>query len=267
MREQEVVERAVVARLRAAGCVWAEDEARLLLAAAGEHAEPAAALERLVAARVRGTPLEHVLGWVDFAGVRVAVDPGVFVPRRRTELLVDLAAAHAPAAPVVVELCCGSGAVARALARRVAPAEVHAADIDPAAVACARRNLAGIAAVHCGDLYDALPGRLRGCVDVLVVNAPYVPTDELELLPVEARGHEPPHALDGGADGVDVHRRVAAGAPAWLSARGLVVIETSSRQAALTVAALSAAGLDVRVERDEARGAVAVRGVRPLAAG
>src|SRR6476661_11001286 len=109
------LEDAVVARLRAAGCVFAEDEARLLLAEARSDA-----LDALVARRVAGEPLEHVLGWAEFCGLRIAVSPGVFVPRRRTEALVDLAVAvlvdveH----PVVVDLCCGAGGIGVAIAAR-----------------------------------------------------------------------------------------------------------------------------------------------------
>jgi hypothetical protein len=123
----------LVATLRGAGCVFAEDEARLLTAAARDDAD----LGRLVRQRVAGTPLEHLLGWVEFDGLRIAVEPGVFVPRRRTELLVREAAGRAPPRAVVVELCCGAGAVAAALTA-LATIEVYAVDVDPAAVRCAR---------------------------------------------------------------------------------------------------------------------------------
>ncbi len=112
---------AVVGRLRAAGCVFAEDEAQLLFA----QAETAGELAGLVQRRVAGLPLEHVLGWAEFAGLRVVVEPGVFVPRHRTELLVREAAALASemaisgSALLVVDLCCGSGAVGTALAAAV----------------------------------------------------------------------------------------------------------------------------------------------------
>src|ERR687889_1157301 len=119
----------VVHRLRAAGCVFAEDEARLLLDAAGTPAE----LEELVQRRVAGEPLEHLLGWAEFCGLRIAVAPGVFVPRRRTELLVRQAAALAPPGAVVVDLCCGSGAVAAVLSTLLHRPEIHASDVDPAA--------------------------------------------------------------------------------------------------------------------------------------
>ena len=195
-------------RLRAAGCVFAEDEARLLVEAAGTPAE----LTELVDRRVGGVPLEHVLGWAEFCGLRIAVDPGVFVPRRRTELLVREAAAlvSGPGA-VVVDLCCGSGAVGAALAAVLDQPDVYAVDIDPAAVACARRNLEPVGGrVFEGNLYEPLPASLRGQVDVLVANTPYVPSDSVATMPPEARDHEPLAALDGGEDGLDVQRAVAA---------------------------------------------------------
>ena len=128
---------ALAARLRAAGCVFAEDEAALLIAAASSAAE----LERLVDQRVSGRPLEQILGWAEFCGLRIFVEPGVFVPRRRTEFLVDQAVALAGPHPVVVDLCCGSGAVGAAVIDRLHDVELWAGDIDPAAVRCARRNL------------------------------------------------------------------------------------------------------------------------------
>ena len=121
---------------------------------------------------------------------------------------------------MVVDLCCGSAPFATVLATRLAGVEVHAADIDAGQLAYARRNLAPSAAAHAaheGDLFEALPERLRGSVDLLVVNAPYVPTDAIATLPAEARAFEPLASLDGGADGLAVHRRVAAAAPAWLA--------------------------------------------------
>ena len=117
-------------------------------------------LEVMVERRVSGLPLEHVLGWAEFCGLRIAVDPGVFVPRRRTELLVAEAVRLLGRVnePVVVDLCCGTGAVAVAVLNAIGHAEVHASDLDPRAVACAQRNLDGIGTVHEGDLTDALPG-------------------------------------------------------------------------------------------------------------
>lgn len=246
----------VVARLRAAGCVFAEDEARLLAeAAAGPHG-----LDVLVRRRVEGLPLEHLLGWVEFRGMRIEVDPGVFVPRTRTGFLVERAAAVLPAGrAVVVDLCCGCGAVGVALAAGSPGVELHCADVDPAAVRCAARNVAAVGGTaHLGDLYAALPAALRGRVDVLAVNAPYVPTDEIATMPPEARLHEPRVALDGGPDGLDVQRRVAAGALEWLAPGGHLLIETGRHQAAGTVAAVTAAGLTAAVDTDDDIGATVV---------
>ncbi|MFC7614676.1 putative protein N(5)-glutamine methyltransferase [Actinokineospora soli] len=228
-----------VVRLRAAGCVFAEEEAELLLAAA----DPGGAIDR----RVAGEPLEHVLGWAGFAGLRVAVDPGVFVPRRKTEALVRAAVERG--GRVVVDLCCGTGAVGMAIEAALGPVELVAADIDLAAVRCARRNLGD--RVLLGDLYAPLPDTLRGRVDLLVVNAPYVPTGAIGLMPPEARDHEPRTALDGGADGLDVHRAVAAGAPDWLAPGGCLLIETHDSQADTAAALFRAAGLTAQIRRDD----------------
>jgi len=138
---------------------------------------------------------------------------------------------------------------------------VYAVDIDPAATACARRNLAaGGGQVYDGDLYDPLPAGLRGHVDLLVANAPYVPTAALATLPAEARLYEPRTALDGGSDGLDVQRRVLAAAASWLTACGHVLVETSDRQSAQTVAAVAEHGLRARVARSADLGAVVVIG-------
>ncbi|MEO3812314.1 putative protein N(5)-glutamine methyltransferase [Sphaerisporangium sp. B11E5] len=244
---------AIVARLRAAGCVFAEDEARLILATARTPSDLAAMVER----RAAGLPLEHVLGWAEFDGLRVTVDPGVFVPRRRTEFLVRQAAALAPLATplVIADLCCGTGAIGAAVAARLTRAgvrvELHAADVDPAAVRCARRNVAASGGhVHQGDLYAALPPGLRGRVGLLVASAPYVPTGDIRLLPAEAREHEPRVALDGGADGLDVVRRVAAGAPGWLAPGGRLLLETSPLQAEALARDLTRGGLPARAVTD-----------------
>ncbi len=247
----------IVSGLRAAGCVFAEDEARLLICAARTPADLAAMVNR----RAAGLPLEHVLGWAEFCGLRVAVDPGVFVPRRRTEFLVRQAAALAGSQAVVVDLCCGSGAVGAAVAAALDRVESYAVDIDPAAVACARRNVAATGGqVYQGDLYEPLPAALRGRVDVLVANAPYVPTEEVGLMPPEARLHEPLVALDGGADGLDVQRRVIATAPRWLAPGGHLLVETSERQAAQTAESVARCGLVPRVSSSEELDATVVIG-------
>ncbi len=245
--------------------MFAEDETRLLAAAARTPAELADMVDR----RVAGLPLEQVVGWAEFCGLRIAVAPGVFVPRRRTEFLVRQAIALARPASgagsvVVVDLCCGSGAVGAALAAALGPVELYATDIDPAAVASARRNVVAAGGrVHAGDLYEPLPSALRDRVDLLAANVPYIPTGEIELLPAEARVHEPRTALDGGADGLDVLRRVAAAAPQWLAPGGHLLIETSERQAPRAAEAFAGSGLIPRVARSEDLGATVVIGARP----
>ncbi|WAP55889.1 putative protein N(5)-glutamine methyltransferase [Streptomyces sp. S465] len=252
----------VAARLRAAGCVFAEDEARLILATA---ATPAA-LHTMVDRRAAGLPLEHVLGWAEFRGLRISVDAGVFVPRRRTEFLVEQAVALARPGAVVVDLCCGSGALGAALVAALGRAEWYAADIDPAAVRCARRNVeAAGGTVYEGDLYEPLPAALRGRVDVLLANVPYVPTEEVGLLPPEARVHEARVALDGGADGLDVLRRVTADAHGWLAPGGSLLFETSGRQASSAMAIVAGDGLEPRLAECADLEATVVIGTRPPA--
>jgi release factor glutamine methyltransferase len=261
---------ALVARLRTAGCVFAEDEAALLTAAAASAED----LTRMADQRVRGMPLEHVVGWAEFCGLRIAVDPGVFIPRRRTEFLVTQAVSLAvgPASgdkpAVLVDLCCGAAAIGVAVATALAGAgltstELYCTDLDPAAVACARRNVPAGSAVYQGDLYEPLPDSLRGRVSLLLANVPYVPTAELGLLPAEARLHELPMALDGGADGLDILRRVATDARRWLAPGGYLLSETSQRQAATAAAVLASAGLSADIATSTEFGATVVIGQRP----
>lgn len=249
---------ALVARLRAAGCVYAEDEARLLV----EATHDADDLECKVAARVAGTPLEQILGWAEFAGLRIRLEPGVFVPRRRSEVLVTAGLDGLSPGALVVDVCCGSGAVGAAIASRHR-ITLHATDLDPVAARCASANLAAYGGTtYCGDLFDPLPLALRGKVSVIVANAPYVPSDQIALMPPEARDHEPRLALDGGADGVALHRRIATAAPEWLAPAGRLLIETSRPQADLTIAAMTEAGLRAAVTRDAEIGGTAVIGRR-----
>jgi release factor glutamine methyltransferase len=254
---------ALVERLRAAGCVYAEDEATLLREAAPDEA----ALEALARRRERGEPLEVVVGWARFCGLRIEVDPLVFVPRRRTELVartaVELLTPGRGEQRVVVDLCCGTGAVAAVLVAAYDDLELHAVDVEPHAVVCARRNLTGRATVHEGDLEAALPSELRGRIDLVTANAPYVPTAELEHLPRESREHEPLVTVDGGPDGVAVHRRVAGMAAQWLRSGGRLVLETSPASLERSLAVVSAAGLAAEVVRDDELDAVAVVGRRP----
>jgi release factor glutamine methyltransferase len=260
---------ALVARLRAAGCVFAEEEAALLesAVAAVPPAEAAVELERLVVRRVAGDPIEQLLGWAEFGGIRILLEPGVFVPRRRTELLAETAAAlsrqiaASGRVPVVLDLCCGAGAIGAVIADAAGPVDLVAADLDPAAVLAARRNLEPRGGrVFEGDLFEAVPADLHGRFDVVAVNAPYVPTEAIAMMPPEARDHEARIALDGGGDGLDVHRRVAASAALWLSPGGSLIIETSRRQAATTQALVEAGGLSGRIEHDDDRGGTIVIG-------
>ncbi|MGW5451485.1 putative protein N(5)-glutamine methyltransferase [Nocardia sp. NPDC003979] len=255
----------VVAALRRAGCVFAEDEGALLIEAAGADS---ARLEELVAQRVSGVPLEYLLGWVEFRGVRVGVRAGVFVPRQRTAFLVEQALRDVTAESVrVVDLCCGCGALgltaATELTGRGCSVELVAADIDPVAVACARENLAALdAPVYEGDLFDALPTELRGHVDVLLANTPYVPSARIADLPPEAREHEPLVALDGGDDGLAIFRRVAEKAAEWLAPGGSVYVEAGTGQVDSALTVLREHGLAPRVEHSEEYYATVVIGTR-----
>ncbi|GHH75852.1 putative protein N(5)-glutamine methyltransferase [Promicromonospora soli] len=299
----------LVARLRAAGCVFAEDEARILTEAAGGDA---ARLEELAAARVGGLPLEHLVGWAELDGRRWLVAPGVFVPRQRSELLVREAAARAvPGSPdgagveadgdggavLLVDLCCGCGALGGAVAARLLAAghdvEVHAADVDPAAVTCAHENLKALADdspdaagargvlalpprstgtprpgrltahTYTGDLADPLPAEVWGRVDVLVANAPYVPTAAISMMPPEAREHEPHVALDGGGDGLAILRRVIDLAPKLLRPGGHLLVETGEGQVSAAVGHMTTAGLTTTVLSDEDLGATALAATLP----
>jgi release factor glutamine methyltransferase len=272
--------------------VYAEEEAAILLAGAQSPEE----LDAMVGQRVGGLPLEQVVGWAEFHGLRIAVNPGVFVPRRRSEFLVDVAVGmlRAPSkasscpgngamtpqtAPdhgrraVVMDLCCGTGALGIAVASALRTAEsgatsggtveLHAADLDPAAVACARRNVEPAGGrVYEGDLFAPMPGGLQGRVGILICNAPYVPTGEIAFMPPEARDHEARMALDGGPDGLAVLTRAAAEAPGWLAPGGTMLVETSERQAKAMADAMARAGLAAHVHSDDETGATVVTGNR-----
>jgi release factor glutamine methyltransferase len=200
----------VVERLRAAGSVFAEDEAELL---GGDEA--------LIARRIAGERLEHVLGWVDFGGLRLEVDPGVFIPRPQTEALAERAASLQPT--VALDLFAGCGAIACVVKARTPATRVVAGELDPAAVACAQRNAARFGVeVYESDVDVGIPDELEGQVDVLTANVPYVPTSELPYVPHDG---EPPAALDGGPDGLAWVRRVFDAAPRWLRPGGTLLVE------------------------------------------
>jgi release factor glutamine methyltransferase len=251
----------VITRLRAAGCVFAEDEARVIRAAARTPRE----LSEMVEQRVKGLPLEQIVGYAEFRGLRIYVEPGVFVPRPRSEFLVDTAVALSTAPhPVIVDLCCGTGALGLATAARLAAPELHAADLDPVAVRCARRNVEPAGGhVYEGDLFAPLPTTLRGRVTTLICNAPYVPTHEIPFLPAEARDYEHRVALDGGDDGLAVLRRAAAEAPDWLAPGGCLLVETSERQGGRMSDVMDDRGLIPEVHENEDFGSAVVTGIMP----
>ncbi len=218
----------------------------------------------MITRRVSGDPLEYVLGWAEFRGLRIAVEPTVFVPRTRSGLLVEQAAVGLGPGAVAIDLCCGSGAIGAALAATVDDLELYATELDPAAVRCARRNLTGPRqTVLAGDLFDPLPDRLRGRVDVIVANLPYVPTEQIALMPREAREHEARIALDGGPDGLDLQRRAAAAAPGWLRPGGRILIETGRRQAPYTAEILARNGFRTMISTDDEIDGTAVIGIHP----
>ncbi|MCR8645482.1 putative protein N(5)-glutamine methyltransferase [Paenibacillus sp. N1-5-1-14] len=253
------MQESIIIKLQAAGCVFAEEEARLLISAAQTQSELAAMIDQ----RIVGLPLEHIIGWVEFCGVRIEVDPGVFVPRRRTEFLVSEAIFLAQTGSIVVDLCCGSGALGVAIASTLGQIELHAVDIDPVAVECARRNIANIGGyVYHGDLYDPLPDTLRGHIDILIANVPYVPTDRINLLPSEARLYEASVALDGGEDGLEVLSRVAADAANWLAIGGHLLVEISEQQANKAVDHFAQSGLISQVVRNDELDAIVIIGTR-----
>ncbi|MFF3568888.1 putative protein N(5)-glutamine methyltransferase [Nocardia jiangxiensis] len=255
----------LITTLRTAGCVFAEEEAALLAEAAASESD----LKDLVVQRVSGVPLEHLLGWTEFRGLRVAVAPGVFVPRQRTGFLVELVAADPHDPCVILDMCCGCGALGLAVATELSATgvrvELTASDLEPAAVTCARRNLAPLnASVYQGDLFTPLPPDLAGRVHLLLANTPYVPTAAIADMPPEARDHEPRTALDGGPDGLTVFRRVAAAAPHWLAPGGRLLIETSSEQSALATEILAYHGLTPAIAESEELYATVVIGTRPI---
>jgi len=213
------------ARLRAAGCIAAEEEAaELIRAAAGRQSR----LETLLTRRCTGEPLAWLIGSVTFCGQPVLVDPGVFVPRWQSEPLALEAAARLPEHGLAVDLCTGSGAVAAVLARRRPLATVLATEIDPPAVACARSN--GVQ-VFQGEMAAALPAAIKGAVDVVTAIVPYVPTSQLRFLPRDVTAYEPRRALDGGPGGTRWLRRAVLAAATLLRPGGSLLLELGGDEA------------------------------------
>jgi len=241
-----------MARLKRAGIVTARLDAELLLAhvlgttrlalhlAPEDEVDPDAGahLAALVRRRARHEPLQYLLGEADFLGLLIAVGPGVFIPRPETELLVEQALAACPPAPAVaLDLCAGSGAVACALAAARPVLAVWAVELSPEAAAWARANIArqGLGdrvRVLEGDLVAPLRGLgLEGRCDLVVANPPYIARVALAELPVEVRDFEPPLALDGGPEGLDVIERILALAPGFLRPRGRILLEIGREHA------------------------------------
>lgn len=275
--------RCVVDSLRGAGCVFAEEEAAILIESAGSGADSDSALDERVARRVAGEPLEQIVGWVDFAGLRLRTLPGVFVPRQRTRRLVDhtvraleqmtrLRGAEPlsddPAAPIVVEAFCGVGPVGSSVAASVPGVRLHLGDADSQAVECAVGNAqraaidrlqtavcaerghspgktgsAGVVRGHRLDCLDGLPVELRHGVDVITAVPPYVPTPAADFLPREAVDFEPATALFGGADGLDLVRRLITESGDWLSPDGILLLELGREQAEHALAHAAAQGM------------------------
>ena len=232
--------------LRAAGCVAAEEEAaELMSASSGDPAR----LGDLVARRIQGTPLAWLVGSVTFCGVPVLVHPGVYVPRWQSEPLALEAVRRLPRRGTAVDLCTGSGALAVVLARHRPDARVLATENDPLALACARAN--GVVVYEC-DLAGGLPDGIVGLTDVVTAVAPYVPADQLHLLPRDVLAHEPRSSLDGGAGGTEVLCGVIVAAARLLRPGGSLLVEIGGNQAADLVPPLTRARFgDLVVLSDE----------------
>ncbi len=223
---------AATRRLAAAGCVAAGEEAAELVGAAPSPPTVEAWLRR----REQGEPLAWITGRTRFCGHVLHISPGVYVPRPQSEELARRAVDLLPPGGRALDLCTGIGAVAAHLRRSVPTARVVGTDIEPRAAACARRN--DVPAVV-ADLADALAD---GYADLVTAVAPYVPTAGLDLLPSDVRAHEPLRALDGGADGLDVVRRVLSAAGRLLRPRGWLLVEVGGTQDHELAAALGPAG-------------------------
>ncbi|HWC13320.1 MAG TPA: peptide chain release factor N(5)-glutamine methyltransferase [Actinomycetota bacterium] len=218
-------------------------EARWIAEAAADEQE---ALE-LAARRSRGEPLQYLLGSAQFRHIELEVGPGVFIPRPETELIAERAIELLPQGGTLVDLGTGSGAIALAVAHERPDATVLATEADPGALRWAIRNRDRIAAavqMFQGDLFDGLPADLRGCVDVVVSNPPYVALERKDILPIDVRDHEPERALYGGADGMLVTTRLVRDARSWLKPGGWVVLEMSEQQQEVMTSLLEELGYE-----------------------
>lgn len=219
----------------------------------------------VVKRRAAGEPLQQILGETEFYSRVFKVEPGVFVPRPETERLVETAVQllspgdQGLLAPVAVEIGCGTGIVGISLALELPRLTLHATDIDPVAVDLAGRNahtLGVEARVHLyqGNRFDPLPRHLRGHVDLLVSNPPYIRRSDLDGLPQDVKDHDPHTALDGGADGLDFYRALAAGMGAWLRRGGHIAVEIGADQGGDVSGILAASGgHDIQIVQDYAQ--------------
>jgi release factor glutamine methyltransferase len=229
-----------------AGFVAAPEEAEELLARAGGDAE---LLDSLVQRRLTGEPLAWITGKVEFCGLEVRVDPGVYVPRLQSELLARRAVERLPANGTAIDLCTGAGAIAITLSASRPGARVVASDLDERAVACARAN--GVDAYQ-GDLFAALPDGLHGRVDVVVGVVPYVPTPDLPLLQRDTLAFESTLSYDGGPDGTAILRRVLTESPRFVRPGGALLLELGAEQPEALAEDLDRLGYaNVTVLRDE----------------
>lgn len=253
----EDIRKEIIDSLKKAGCIFAEEEAQLYLS----EAKNFDILYAMINDRISGKPLEYILGWTEFCGVRISVSSGVFVPRRKTELLVQKAIELTNPEAKVLDICCGTGAIGVALANALGRIELYAVDIDHAAVQCAIKNVNMVGGqVYEGDLFEPLPENLLENVDIIVANAPYVPTSAIKLLPQDAREHEPKVALDGGVDGLSIQRKIVENAFLWLSFGGYLLVETSKMQAPFTIDLFKKNGLIPEVSYSEELDATVVIG-------
>ncbi len=210
----------------------------------------AKAFGRALCRRCTGVPLQHLTGEQAFRHLALEVRPGVFVPRPETETVVEVALEMGGDAPVVADLCTGSGAIALAIADERPGAVVFATDVSAEAVALARANASRLGlpvTVEQGDLFEALPSERRGALDLVVANPPYLPVREAASLPAEVRA-DPASALFGD---VELYARLFVEAQKWLRAGGAVVVEIDAREGSAIAGAARAAGLvQVRVVED-----------------
>lgn len=218
-----------------------------------ERAKFRASIER----RAAGEPLQYVTGEMPFRHLVLHVEPGVFIPRPETEVLVDavLEAIREVQEPLVVDLCTGSGAIAVSIAHEHRGARVWASDVSEQAVEAARRNalyadVTDRVQMFQGDLFAPIPEDLAGRLVAVVSNPPYIPTGDLPDVPNEVLGFEPKTALDGGPDGLDVARRIAAQSLEWLVPGGFLAMELDETRAAVMADEMRADYVGVSVRKD-----------------